>query len=164
MSEKVEKHKVVTFTYSILDENGSIQEQSDLPMAYVHGADKRVIPKIAEAMEGRSVGETVKIAVPPKDGFGEFDEGLIFRDKLENVPEEYREIGKEAQFQNEDGQTRTMVVTKIENGEIELDGNHPYAGKTMTFILNIKEIRDATADEVGSGIAAQNAIPDNRKH
>ena len=164
MSEKVEKHKVVTFTYSILDENGSIQEQSDLPMAYVHGADKRVIPKIAEAMEGRSVGETVKIAVPPKDGFGEFDEALIFRDKLENVPEEYREIGKEAQFQNEDGQTRTMVVTKIENGEIELDGNHPYAGKTMTFILNIKEIRDATADEVGSGIAAQNAIPDNRKH
>ncbi len=164
MSEKVEKHKVVTFTYSILDENGSIQEQSDLPMAYVHGADKRVIPKIAEAMEGRSVGETVKIAVPPKDGFGEFDGGLIFRDKLENVPEEYREIGKEAQFQNEDGQTRTMVVTKIENGEIELDGNHPYAGKTMTFILNIKEIRDATADEVGSGIAAQNAIPDNRKH
>ncbi len=164
MSEKVVNQKVVTFTYSIMDEQGNIQEQSDLPMAYVHGADERVIPKIAEAMEGRSVGETIKVAVPPKEGFGEFDESLIFRDKIENVPEEYREIGKEAQFQNEDGQTKTMIVTKIENGEIELDGNHPYAGKTMTFILNIKEIRDATADEVGSGIAAQNAIPDNRKH
>ncbi len=164
MSDTVAKHKVVTFTYSIKDEQGNIQEQSDLPMAYVHGADDRVIPKIAEAMEGRAVGETIEVAVPPKEGFGEYNEDLIYRDKIENVPEEYREIGKEAQFQNENGQTRTMVVSKIENGEIELDGNHPYAGQTMTFILNIKEIRDATADEVGSGIAAQNAIPDNRKH
>ncbi len=164
MSEKVANQKVVTFTYSIMDEQGNIQEQSDIPMAYVHGSDDRVIPKIAEAMEGRTIGESIKVAVPPKDGFGEFDESLIFRDKLENVPEEYCELGKEARFQNENGQTKTMIVTKIENGEIELDGNHPYAGKTMTFNLNIKEIRDATKEEVGSGIAAQNAIPDNRKH
>ena len=57
-----------------------------------------------------------------------------------------------------------MIVTKIENGEIELNGNHPYASKTMTFNLHIKEIREATKEEVGSGIAAQNAIPDNRVH
>jgi len=164
MSDKVANQKVVTFTYSIMNEKGEVQEQSDLPMAYVHGSDDRVIPKIAEAMEGKTVGEVVEVAVPPKDGFGEYDESLIYRDKLENVPEEYRELGKEAQFQNENGQTKTMVVTRIENGEIELDGNHPYAGKTMTFKLNIREIRDASADEVGSGIATQNAIPDNRKH
>jgi len=164
MSDKVANQKVVTFTYSIMNEKGEVQEQSDLPMAYVHGSDDRVIPKIAEAMEGKTVGEVVEVAVPPKEGFGEYDESLIYRDKLENVPEEYRELGKEAQFQNENGQTKTMVVTRIENGEIELDGNHPYAGKTMTFKLNIREIRDASADEVGSGIAAQNAIPDNRKH
>ena len=164
MSDKVANQKVVTFTYSIMDEQGNVQEQSDMPMAYVHGSDDRVIPKIAEAMEGKSVGDSVTVAVPPKDGFGEYNESLVYRDKLENVPEEYRELGKEAQFQNENGQTRTMVVTKIENGEIELDGNHPYAGKTMTFNLKIQGIRDATKEEVGTGIAAQNAIPDNRKH
>lgn len=158
--QKVANQKVVTFTYIILDDKGSVQEQSDIPMAYVHGVDDRVIPRVAAAMEGKKVGDQVEVEVPPEDGFGLRDETLIFRDKLENVPPEYHRVGAEAMFQNDAGETKAMLVTKIENGEIEIDGNHPFAGKTMTFKLVIKDIRDASQEEAGTGRAIINPVSD----
>jgi FKBP-type peptidyl-prolyl cis-trans isomerase SlyD len=153
---KVEKHKVVSFTYSIVDENGTVQEQSDNPLSYVHGMDDRVFPLVMEAMEGATIGETREVKLSPEQGFGVYDEGKTFRDKIENVPLEFQKVGAEASFQNETGEQLTMTVKSIENGEIFLDGNHPFAGKTMTFIITVKDIRDAAAEEIGSGLAMDN--------
>ncbi len=147
----VEKNKVVTFTYIIMDENGSVQEQSDIPMSYLHGGDDRIFPAVMTAMEGHTVGEQVEIVLPPKEGFGEYDASLAYRDKIDNVPPEYRQIGAEAEFRNETGETVKMTVVKLENGEIMLDGNHPFAGKTMTFKVIITAIRDAADEEVRTG-------------
>ncbi len=157
MSEqKVEHNKVVSLTYVLLDENGSVQEQSDIPISYLHGGkDSAMFPKVAEALEGHKVGDEVSVTLTPEEGFGHYDPSMTYSDEIENVPPEYRHIGAEATFQNEAGESITMTVVKMENGKIMLDGNHPFAGKTITFKIKVTEIRDATEAEVGSGQVVQ---------
>lgn len=152
MSEqRVEKNKVVTFTYRIMDENGSVQEQSDIPMSYLHGTDEKIFSAVMLAMAGHQVGDEIEIVLQPKEGFGEYDTSLTYHDKIENVPSEYQQIGAEAEFRSDTGESVKMTVAKIENGEVVLDGNHPFAGKTMTFKVNISAIRDAAEEEIRTG-------------
>ncbi len=153
MSElKVEKHKVVSFTSSILNDKEEVVEQNNVPMEYVHGAENSEFTGDMKAMEGAKVGDSIDIELTPENGFGEIDPNKIFRDKIENVPSEFQTIGKEVGFQNENGETLMMRVISVENGEVFLDGNHPFAGKTMTFRIKVIAIRDATVEEVGSGL------------
>ena len=160
MSEqKVEENKVVSLTYVIVDETGAVLEQYDMPISYVHGPNSNMYPKVAQALEGARVGDEIEVTLHPAEGFGERDPSLTFSDAIDNVPPEYRHLGAEATFQNEQGETVTMTVVKMENGQIELDGNHPFAGKTVTFKLRVQEIRDATEQEVGSGEVAQGTNP-----
>ncbi len=160
MSEpKVEENKVVSLTYVIVDEGGTVLEQYDMPISYVHGNNSNMYPKVAEALEGARVGDEVEVSLSPAEGFGEHDASLTFSDAIDNVPPEYRHIGAEATFENEQGESITMTVVKMEDGKIMLDGNHPFAGKTVTFKLRVKEIRDATEAEVGSGEVAQQGSP-----
>ena len=149
--ETVAKQKVVTFTYVILDENRSVQEQSDLPMSYLHGVDGKMFPKVESELEGKKVGDVVEVTLAPVEAFGERDPSLTFDDVIENVPPEFQQIGAEATFQNDAGEQVSMTVTRIENGKVYLDGNHPCAGKTMTFQVTVKDIREATTEEVGAG-------------
>lgn len=157
--ETVTKQKVVSFTYVILDENGSVQEQSDLPMSYLHGVDGKMFAKVEAEMEGKKVGDVVEVALEPTEAFGEHDPSLAYNDVLDNVPPEFQQIGAEATFESDAGEQVKMTVTKIENGQIFLDGNHPYAGRRMTFKVTIIEIRAATMEEVGSGEVVDSSNP-----
>jgi len=160
MSEaKVEKQKVVTFTYVILDENGAIQEQSDLPTSYIHGVDGKMFKKVEAEMEGKQVGDVIEVTLAPKDAFGERDPNLTYTDSIENVPPEFQQLGAEAMFRNDEGESVTMTVVKIEDNQITLDGNHPYAGRQMTFKITIKDIRDASLEEVGAGEVVETNNP-----
>lgn len=159
--ETVKKQKVVSFTYIILDENRAVQEQSDLPMSYLHGVDGKMFEKVEAELEGKKVGDVVEVTLEPAEAFGERDPERTFQDAIENVPPEFQQLGAEATFQNDAGEQITMAVTKIENGQVYLDGNHPYAGRRMTFQVTIKDIRDATLEEVGAGeVIEANTPPD----
>jgi len=147
----VTDQKVVTFTYVIIDSQGKVLEQSDLPMAYIHGVDGKMYPSAEKAVNGARVGDEVECTITPEEGFGYPDPDLIYTDMLDNVPSEYHKIGAEAMFENENGDTITMTVSKIENGIITLDANHPFAGQTVTFRFKIIDIRNATEQEIGSG-------------
>lgn len=164
MSKSITKHKIVTFTYHILDEGGEIKELSDVPMEYVHGADTRVFPLIVEAMEGAKIGDTKEVVLTPENGFGDYDEDKTYRDKAENIPPEYQTLGAEASFQSKDGEKLKMKVVSVENGEVVLDGNHPFAGKTMTYEITVTGIRDATEKEIASGIADSKQSRDSAVH
>lgn len=154
MSDTVAKHKVVSFTYSILNEKGEVEEQNSVPTNYVHGSNDHIFPAVmSEALEGAIVGDTKEISLSPEIGFGPYDENKTYRAKIEDVPPEYHKVGVEATFQDEDGKKLLMKVMSVENGEVFLDGNHPFAGKTMTVSMIVKAIRDATVEEVGSGLA-----------
>lgn len=149
--QTVADHKVVTFTYSILDTEGQVLEQSDLPMSYIHGVDGKMYPKVEAALTGCTQGDEVDVTLEPRDGFGDANPDLMYRDSVDNVPPEYRRIGAEAMFQNEAGETITMKVIRIEDDEITLDANHPFAGKTVVFHIKVVDVRDATQQEIGTG-------------
>ena len=83
---------------------------------------------------------------------GPHDPTLTFTDDIENVPPQYRQVGAEVEFQNEDGEVKTFVVSKIENGKLTVDANHPLAGKNLLYRVKLVEIREATAEERASGV------------
>lgn len=156
----VSKHKVVTFTYVIMDDaDGSVLEQSDLPMSYLHGIDGKMYPKAEKALEGKTIDEAVEVVISPEEGFGYPDPEMMHMEKINDVPPEYRHIGAEAMFENEQGESITMKVTKIENGEITLDANHPFAGKTVKFKITVVALRDATKQEIGTGAVVDMSGP-----
>ena len=150
--QRIRRNKVVQFTYSIADDQGNIIEQVDLPVNYVHGASAMgLIESVESALEGSRVGDKIEVSVAPADGFGEHDPELTFTDDLENVPPQFRQIGAQVEMMNDEGDAKSFIVTKIENGKLTVDGNHPLAGKTARFSINIVSIRDATAEEIRNG-------------
>jgi len=148
----VGRNKVVSFTYTILEEGGEVLEQSDLPISYVHGGKHDLFEKIEQELEGCVENDVVQVKLTPEEGFGPHDPGLTYTDDLENVPEEFRRIGAEVEMMNDQGDSRKFKVTRIENGKLTVDGNHPMAGKQIIFNIKVVGIRDATPDEVSNGV------------
>ena len=148
MSEKISKYKFVSLTYTITDEDGNILESNDLPVQYVHGAYSHVIEKIETALQGHQAGDMVSVTLKPEEGFGEYQPELTFSDDIENVPEQFHSIGAEVEFQNDQGESKVFRVTQIGDDTLTVDGNHPFAGKTITYHITIDEVRDATENEL----------------
>lgn len=149
----VSKHKVVAVTYSIIDESGVILEQSDIPMYYVHGGRNDMFPDVESALDGCGPGDSVEVVLPPDKAFGHHDPSMTVTDDIANVPPQFRQVGAEVQMQNDRGETRSFFVSRIEGDTLTIDGNHPFAGKTLTYALIVADIRDASEEEKRNGIA-----------
>mgnify|MGYP001814531788 FL=1 len=150
--------KVVSFTYSIVDESGATLEQSDLPISYVHGGKHDLFEKIEQELEGAVVGDIIQVSLTPDEAFGPHDPDLTYTDDIANVPPEFQRIGAEVEMMNDQGDTKKFTVTRIEDGKLTVDGNHPMAGKAITFNIRVATIRDATPEEVANGVEAM-AMP-----
>ncbi|GMQ97128.1 MAG: peptidylprolyl isomerase [Gammaproteobacteria bacterium] len=155
----IQRDKAVSFTYSIRDLEGNILEQSDLPIGYVHGGHSDLIAKLEQALEGKETGETVDVVLSPEEGFGPHDPNLTVTDDLADVPEQFRHVGAEVEMQNDKGETRIFRVSKIEDGKLTVDSNHPFAGKTIVFHITVGEVRNATPEEIRSGRPADAQHP-----
>jgi FKBP-type peptidyl-prolyl cis-trans isomerase SlyD len=155
MTQTVAKDKVVSITYLLRNERGEIFEYRSLPVAYVHGAGSDLFPKIEQALEGRAVGERVTVTLTPEEGFGEHDPKLTFTDDLENAPPELRRVGAEFEAENARGEVIRLTVTRIADGKITVDANHPLAGQTVTFEIEVVDIRDASEEERRTGQPAE---------
>lgn len=153
--QKVAKNKAVYVTYSIIDQSGLVFEQYDMPIGYVHGGNSPLFEKIEAALTGHKIGDRVEVTLNPQEGFGESDPDLSFTDDIENVPPEYRRIGAEVEFQNERGEAMQFRVSRIADGKLTVDANHPLAGQTVTFVVVVENIRDASMDEIVSGLPAE---------
>lgn len=151
MTEIIKQDKFVSLTYTITDENNEILERIDTQINYVHGRDSQVIDKIEAALEGHSEGDEVSVELSPEEGFGEHQRELTFTDNIDNVPPEFRYVGAEVEFQNDKGESRMFRVSKIEDGKLTVDGNHPFAGKVITYNIKVDTVRDATPDEITNG-------------
>ncbi len=152
MSETISKNKHVTLTYAVSDEDGEVIERIDVPIQYIQGSQSQVIEKIEAALEGHKEGDIVEVILSPEEGFGAHQPELTFTDDLSNVPPEFQSIGAEVEFQNDHGETKVFRVTKIEDGKLTVDGNHPFAGKNITYTITVKGVRDATLDELANGV------------
>lgn len=154
--QRIAAAKLVTLTYRITDTEGRVLEQNDVPVSYLHGGYSELFEKVERALEGKAAGDVVEVTLSPDEGFGDHDPNLTFTDDLDNVPPEFRRIGAEVEMQNEAGDTRTFIVTRIENGQLTVDCNHPFAGKTVRFRIEIQAVRDATPEELQQAGATSN--------
>ncbi len=146
----VAPNKIVAVSYVLRTEAGVV-EVHDLPVSYLHGAASDLFPKVEQALEGKSVGERITVTLAPEEGFGAHDPKLTFTDDLDNAPPELRQVGMEFEAQNARGEAMLLKVTHVADGKITVDANHPLAGRTVTFDVTVRDIRDATPEELRSG-------------
>jgi FKBP-type peptidyl-prolyl cis-trans isomerase SlyD len=147
----VAKNKVIAITYVLRSQEGGVFEIRDLPVSYVHGGVSDLFPKIEQALEGKGVGARVSVTLTPEEGFGVHDPKLTFTDELENAPPDLRQIGMEFEAQNANGGSMVFRVTRIADGKITVDANHPFAGQTVIFEVAVQDVRDATPEEIRLG-------------
>jgi FKBP-type peptidyl-prolyl cis-trans isomerase SlyD len=155
--------KYVSLTYRITDTAGSILEQTDLPVGYIHGGNTQLIGGMDDAVTGKQAGDQVELALSPEQGFGPRDPDLTFTDDLKNVPPEFRRVGAEVPMQSESGEVMTFYVTRIGDGTLTVDGNHPLAGKSLRVQVHIQEVRDPTEEEISLDGGA-GALPTGSLH
>ena len=138
---KISNNKLVSMTYSIYEGNNLI-ESVNTPVSFIYGRETNLLPIVQEALHGKEKDSEVSIEVSSELGFGEIDEGLIFQDSLENVPEEYRKIGIQIDFANDKGIKRKFRVTKMDDKKITFDGNHLFAGRDLVYRIKIIDVAD----------------------
>jgi len=152
MSEAIRDGKFVELTYKVTDgKSGDVLTSVEFPLGYVHGRNEVLAPFVHEALEGRCAGEVIEVPIDGNRIFGPRDESLVFTDRLENVPEEYREIGVSILMENDRGQTRSFIVTRMDGETLTIDGNNPLRGRNVVFKLEVLTVRDATDDEITTG-------------
>jgi FKBP-type peptidyl-prolyl cis-trans isomerase SlyD len=154
MSETIQDGKFVELTYKVTDrKTGHVLTQVEFPLGYVHGHNEILAPSVHMALTGKSAGDVIEVPIDGNQIFGLRDESLVFTDRIENVPEEYRQIGTSILMENDKGQTRSFLVTRIDDETLTVDGNNPLCGRSVVFKLEILTVRDATDEETRAGEA-----------
>jgi len=149
---KIEKNKVVSIDYKLTGDDGQVIDSSEgrSPLAYLHG-NGNIVAGLEEALEGKATGDAVNVSVPPEKGYGMRDEAKLVevsKDKLKGAAE--IKPGMQFQAQTPDGQ-QVFTVSKVAESSVTLDANHPLAGATLNFDVTVREVREATAEEVSHG-------------
>ncbi len=156
MSEVIRPGKFVELTYKVTDRTtGHVLTTVDFPLGYVHGHNEILAPSVHMQLEGKSAGDVIEVAIDGSQIFGPRDESLVFSDDIDNVPEEYRHVGTSILMENDKGQTRSFLVTHMDDERLTVDGNNPLCGRGVVFTLAILTVRDATDVETRAGGAIQ---------
>ena len=152
MEDPVGPGKLVELTYKVIDKKSrQVLTQVEFPIGYVHGVNEVLAPQVTQELEGRLPGDVIEVPIDCNQLFGPRDESLVVTDLIENVPEEYREVGMSILMENAEGKTRTFIVTRIDERTLTIDGNNPLCGREVIFRLEILDVRDATEEEVRHG-------------
>ena len=151
-SETIRDGKLVELTYKVTDrKSGHVLTRVEFPLGYVHGHNEILAPSVHKQLEGKSAGQVIEVPIDGNRIFGSRDESLVFTDRIENVPEEYRRLGTSILMENDRGQTRSFLVTHLDDQTLTVDGNNPLCGREVVFTLEILTVRDATAEETKAG-------------
>ena len=153
MSQAVAKDLVVAINYTLTNAGGEVLDQSDQdqPMEYLHGADN-IIPGLENALTGKNVGDKIDVTVEPEDAYGAHEPQMV-----QQVPAEMFqgvdniEPGMAFQSEGPDGQPMMITVSAVEGDTVTIDGNHPLAGQTLNFSVEIASVREASDDEKQHG-------------
>ena len=135
--------------YSLTNTDGVvIREASAAPVTYLHGAGL-LFQKLENELEAHIIGDIVTTRLLPDDAFGKRNIDLIHQIPLDELPsEDTIEVGGKVVGTDADGNEVTFTVTAIDAGIVSLDGNHPFAGQSLVFEVEIQAIRDATEEEI----------------
>ena len=152
MSDTIGDGKLVELTYKVTDKkSGHVLTCVEFPLGYVHGQNEILAPFVHSKLEGRGAGDVIDVPIDGNLIYGARDESLVFTDRIENVPEEFRKVGTSILMENESGQTRSFLVTRMDDKTLTVDGNNPLCGREVVFTLQVLTVRDATDEERRAG-------------
>ncbi|MBM79725.1 MAG: peptidylprolyl isomerase [Planctomycetaceae bacterium] len=145
---------VVAIDYVLKDDAGEVIDSSEgqQPLTYLHGASG-IIPGLERELTGKQVGDELQVSIAPADGYGGRNDGLrqeVAHDQFQGV----QNLSVGMQFQA-DSNAGPMVVTVVEisDATVTIDGNHPLAGMNLNFSVTVRDIREATQEELQHGHA-----------
>lgn len=140
----------VTIAYTLYDEDGDVIDRSDAeePLTYVHGYGQ-IVPGLEQAMEGMERGQTRSVVIPPDKGYGEYDEDGVFEVERSEFPDpENVKVDDEFVAEGPDGDEVAMRIVEVGDEAVVVDTNHPLAGETLRFDVQVLDVRPATGDEI----------------
>ena len=145
---------VVTLEFQLYDSDGNLLEETKEPIEYLHGGHSGMLPKLEEALNNKQAGDQISVKGDASDAYGEYDPELVKIEPADRLPPEVQ-VGMQFEaYQNandSEGEGTVFTVTDIAEGKVVLDGNHPWAGKSLRFDCRIVDVRPATAEEVAHG-------------
>lgn len=149
---QVAENSVVLIHYTLTNDQGEVLDSSSggEPLAYLHGSGN-IIPGLERALEGKQAGDKLVVKVAPADGYGERNDSLI-----QQVPKRafqgVAQIQPGMSFTAQSSQGPMQVtVTAVAGDMVTVDGNHPLAGETLNFDVEVAEVRKATLEELSHG-------------
>ncbi|MGV6807793.1 MAG: FKBP-type peptidyl-prolyl cis-trans isomerase [bacterium] len=148
----IAKNKVVEIHYHLTNNDGEVIDSSrgKEPLPYLHGAGN-IIPGLENALEGKTEGDSLDVVVQPAEGYGEVQPELLQKVPANAFPEGHQlEVGQTFTAQGQDGPFE-VTVAEIGDDVVTVDANHPLAGVTLNFAVEVVSVRDATEEEVSHG-------------
>jgi len=148
---KIEENSVVRFHYTVAEPGQpaleTSREREPLAILIGHG---NIIPGLEAAMKGREAGETFQVTVSPSEAYGERREGMMQRVPRKHFKDARLVPGMQVVLPTEMG-PRAMTVAKVGMSVVDVDLNHPMAGKTLEFDVELVEVREASDEEKAHG-------------
>jgi FKBP-type peptidyl-prolyl cis-trans isomerase SlyD len=149
---QITTNTVVSMHYTLTGESGEVLDSSigQEPLVFLSGA-QNIIEGLDAALQGKAIGEKVSVTVKPEEGYGP-----VYQEMIQEVPREnfqgvdVIEVGMQFMAQTPNGEQPVTVIAVAEEG-VTLDGNHPLAGQTLSFDVEILDVRDASQEEVEHG-------------
>lgn len=149
---KIAQGTVVSLHYSLSDQDGTFFDSTEgrEPLSYLHGYGN-IIPGLERELEGAEPGYTGRITVPPEEAYGERNPEAVFEVGNEQLPPDFEpKPGMVVQAQTPEGVVQ-VTVDEVTDSGVVLDANHPLAGKTLNFDVEVADVREATEEEKQHG-------------
>ena len=149
----ISDNQVVSIHYELRNvDNGEILDSNinAAPLSFIVGKGQ-IIPGLEEKIKDLKVGEKADIKVAAVDAYGVYDDNAVQTLPKEQFAGLELQVGMTLYGQGEHGETVQVIVKNFNDETVEIDFNHPLAGKDLLFAINVVEVRDATADEILNG-------------
>ena len=148
---KIEKNRVVRFHYSVAEAGGAELETSAgrEPLAYLAGHGG-IIPGLEAALDGKSAGDHVEVDIASGQAYGERRDGMVQRVPRKHFKNAKLKPGQSVVIETRQG-PRMVTVQKVGLSVVDIDLNHPMAGKDLTFKVDIVDVREASDEERSHG-------------
>lgn len=148
----IQENKLVELMYEVVDKkSGEVLTKVEYPISYVQGTSSVLSSAVTGALQGHYAGDVIEVPIDTNKLYGARDESLVFTDHIDNVPEEYREVGMVITMENSKGQPKNFIVTRVDEKSLTVDGNNPLCGREVLFKLEVIGVRDATNEEIELG-------------
>lgn len=150
--KQIVKDSIVTLSYDVIDPDGNVLDAGEEPLMYLHGGYDDVFATIEQALQGKSVGDTVTVKMQPGQAYGEYDADLVLIESLNALPQPLT-VGMQIEAEPDGASEETVFyrVTDIAEGKAVLDGNHPLAGRALVFTGTVTAVRPASPGEIEAG-------------